>query len=137
MLKVVVKSFLLDIFAETIFLEMTISNRKWCIFFIYKPPKITKCLFSQGVSKTLNQAVYKCDNILIAGDFNINISNVNDENTSYFSKLWNNFNLKDFVTKPTFCKSLKGSITDLILTNRPRSFQKTSVCEIGLGVIHI
>ena len=34
-------------------------------------------------------------------------------------------------------KSLKGSITDLILTNRPRSFQKTSVCGIGLGMIHI
>ena len=112
---------------------MTICERKWCIFFIYKPPKITKSSFFEEVSKTFSQAVNKYDNILIVGDFNIDISSVNVENASCFSDLWETFNLKNPVTKPTCYKSLKGSIIDLILTNKPRSFQNTSVCETGLS----
>ena len=112
---------------------MTISKRKWHIFFICKPPKITKSSFFEEVSKTLSQAVNKYDNILIAGDFNIDSSSVNVKNTSYFSDLWDTFNLKNPVTKPTCYKSLTGSIIDLILTNKPRSFQNTSVCETGLS----
>ena len=71
-------------------------------------------------------------NILIAGDFNIGISNLNDEDTSYFTDLWDTFNFNNLVTKPTCYKSFKGSIIDLILTNK-RSFQKVSVCETWLS----
>ena len=59
--------------AEKICIELIFSQRKWCILFIYKPPKITKSLFFEEVSKTLSQALNKYDNILIAGDFNIDI----------------------------------------------------------------
>ena len=78
--------------------------------------------------KTLSQAINKYDNIFIAGDFNIDVSNENDKNTSYLSDLWDTFNLKNLMTKPTCYKSLKRTIIDLILTNKPRSFQKTPVC---------
>ena len=39
--------------------------------------------------------------ILIAGHFNIDISNVNDENASYFSDLLNTFNLNNLGIKST------------------------------------
>ena len=35
--------------------------------------------------------------------------------------------------KPTCYKSLKNTIIDLILKNKPRSFQKTSICGTGLS----
>ena len=84
------------------------------------------------MSKTLSQAVNKYDNILISGDFNIDISNENYEDTSYFFDLRDTSNLKNFVTKHTCCKSLEGIIIDLILRNNPRRFQKTSVYETRL-----
>ena len=40
------------------------------------------------------------------------------------------------MTKHTCYKSLKGSIKDLILTNRPRNIQKTSLYETGLSDCH-
>ena len=50
--------------------------------------------------------------------------------------MWDIFNLRNLVTKYTCYKSLKGSIKDLILTNRPRNIQKTSLCETGLSDCH-
>ena len=94
------------------------------------PPKVTK------KSKPLSQDINKYDNILIAGNFNIDISNVNDEATSYFPDSWDTFNLKKPVIKSTCYKSLKSSIINLILTNKPRSCQKNSVCETGLSDCH-
>ena len=61
---------------------------------------------------------------------------MNDENASYFSDLSDNFNLQNLATKPTCYKSLKGSIIDLVLTNKPRDFQRTSVFETGLSYCH-
>ena len=72
----------------------------------------------------------------MSGDFNINILNKNDESTSYFSELQDTFNQKNLVTKPTYHKFLKGSIIDLILTVKLRSFQKTSFCETRLSDCH-
>ena len=69
--------------------------------FYYKPAKITKSSFFQEVSNTFSQAVNKYNKILTAGGFNIDISNVIDENISYFSDLWDTFNLKNVVTKPS------------------------------------
>ena len=122
MLRVVVKLFyktVLDIFenktSKTICIELTISKGHWCIFFIYKPPKIRKSSFFEGMSNTLSQTVTvnKCENIFIAGDVSIDISNVTDENTSYFSDLWDTSKLKNFVAKSKCYKSVNGSIIDL------------------------
>ena len=63
----------------------------------------------------------------------IDVSNENDKYTSFISDLRDTFNLKNVVTKPTCHKSLKDIIIDLILRNKPRSFQKTSVCETGVA----
>ena len=67
------------------------------------------------MSNTLSQTVTvnKCENIFITGDVSIDISNETDENTSYFSDLWDTSKLRNVVAKSTCYKSLKGSIIDL------------------------
>ena len=122
MLRGVVKLFyttVLDIFenktSKTVWIELTISKGHLCIFFIYKPPKISKSSFFERMSNTLSQTVTvnKCEKIFIAGDVSIDISNVTDENTSYFSDFWDISKMRNFVAKSTCYKSLKGSIIDL------------------------
>ena len=49
--------------SETICLELTISWKKWCILFAYKPPKHNNILFFQEISNSLNQVVNKYENI--------------------------------------------------------------------------
>ena len=48
---------------ETIYIELLISKRKWCIIFTYRPPKYDKKVFFQEISKIISQAINKYDNI--------------------------------------------------------------------------
>ena len=110
--------------AEKNSIEWTISNKNWCIFLI---PKIFR------ISLKIH-FLWSCRNLLVKAQIiTIDVSSENDKYTSFISDLRDTFNLKNFVTKPTCHKSLKDIIIDLILTNKPRSFQKTSVCETGLA----
>ena len=48
------------------------------------------------------------------------------------------FNLKSLINVPTCFKSSENhSCIDLILTNKPRSFQNSSVLEVGLSDFHL
>ena len=57
--------------AETICLELTIARKKWCIFFAYGPPNTDKKEFFDEISASLGKILSKYDNIIFAGDLNI------------------------------------------------------------------
>ena len=59
---------------ETICIELLISKRKWCIRFTYRLPEYNKKVFFQEWSKTVSPAINRYDNILVAGDLNIDVS---------------------------------------------------------------
>ena len=68
--------------SETICIEVTISRKKWCIIFVYRPPHSNnkKVLFSE-LTTSLYQATNKYDNIIVMGDVNIDTQkNVADTN---------------------------------------------------------
>ena len=56
---------------ETICIEITISKRKWCLTFAYRPPYNN----NKGIMSLCNIA-RKYENILIIGDININFDNL-------------------------------------------------------------
>ena len=59
---------------EVISSEVTISNKTWIIFSIYRPPDYTNLLtFFKGLGKYLNQACQSYDNFIVMGDFNIDL----------------------------------------------------------------
>ena len=57
--------------AETICLELTIVKKKWCILFAYCPPNTDKEEFFNEVSVNPNKILRKYDDIILAGDLNI------------------------------------------------------------------
>ena len=60
--------------SQTIFLELTISNKKWLLVFAYRPPNnANKQLFFNELTESLSKAVNNYENILLMGDLNINI----------------------------------------------------------------
>ena len=72
------------------------------------------------------------DNVVILGDFN---SEINEDAMETFC---NSFNLKSLIKEPTCFKSTKNpSCIDLILTNRPQSFQNSNAFETGLSDFHL
>ena len=57
-------------FSETICIELTNSNKKWCALFTYRLPKQSKTLFFEEMLSSLSHIVNKCDNYIFAGDLN-------------------------------------------------------------------
>ena len=53
-----------------------------------------------------------------------------------FYDLKDTYTLSNLVKSATCFKSSKGTLLDVLLTNKPKSFQKTFLCEIGLSDCH-
>ena len=109
--------------AETICLELVIAKKKWCILFAYRPPDTNKTMFFNEIYVTLNKILGKYDNILLAGDLNIDELKTGSDSSNHLSDVKDVFNLTNLVKKPTCFKSQDGTLINLILTNRPRSLK--------------
>ena len=71
------------------------------------------------------------------GDLNIDTPNsLTKDMNNYLSDLCDTFSLKNIIKCKTCFKTLEGTSIDVLLTNRPRSFQKTSILETGLSDYH-
>ena len=123
--------------SETICLELTISNKKWFLMFVYRPPnESNKEVFFKEITNSLDKAINKYDNVFVAGDFNIDFSCLNKDRNNYLHDFLDNFSLQNIVNLKTCFKSVGGTILDIMLTNKPRCFQKTSTITTGLSDCH-
>ena len=111
----------------TIYIELLIPNRKLCIIFIYREPKYDKKVFFQESSKAISQSLNKYDYILVAGNLNIYVSESKGLNDNHFFELIETFNLTNLVKTPTCFKKTRGTLLDMLLTNKPNSFKKSFI----------
>ena len=74
----------------------------------------------QEISKTISQAKNKYDNILFAGDLNIDVSGSRELIDNHFSELIDTFNLTNLVKTPTCFKTTWGTLLDVILTYKSK-----------------
>ena len=116
---------------ECIINDVTISKKKWLLVGIYNP---TKSLITNHLSvlgKNLDHYLSLFENVIVFGDFN---SEIEEEPMSDFCSI---YNLKSLIKIPTCFKNDKNpSCIDLILTNKPHSFQNSTVLETGLSDFH-
>ena len=70
------------------------------------------------------------------GDLNIDISDKRKDNNNFLPDLCNTFSLQNIITEKTCHKSNVGTSIDIMLTNRPTSFHKTSIFETGTSDHH-
>ena len=107
-----------------------------CILFAYRPPDANKTTFFNEIYITLNKTLGKYDNILQAGDLNIDEIKTGSDSSNHLSDAKDIFNLTNLVKKPACFKSQDGTFIDLMTTNRPRSVLKSQNFEIALSVCH-
>ena len=116
---------------ESIFLELNLKNNKWLLMGTYRPPSQCSKLYYSQINQVLEQYSQLYDNVLLAGDFNEEIDNLN---TKSFIEL---NNLSNLVKSPTCYKSLTNpSCIDLFLTNKKLSFKNTTTIDMGLSDFH-
>ena len=99
--------------AETICLELVIAKKKWCILFAYRPPDTNKTMFFNEIYVTLNKILGKYDNILLAGDLNIDELKTGSDSSNHLSDAKDVFNLTNLFKKPLIVLNRK---MELLLT---------------------
>ena len=95
-----------------------------------------KLRFFEEIYVTLNKALNEYDNLLLAGDLNINTLRPTSDSSNHLSDLNDTFSLTNLVTDSTCFKSNKGSLINLMLTNKPKSFYKSHSFVTGLSDCH-
>ena len=91
--------------AETICLELTIVKKEGCILFAYRPSNTDKEEFLDEISVNLNKILGKYDNIILAGDLNIDeLRPCSDSSKNHLSDMKDIFGLINLIKEPTCFK---------------------------------
>ena len=117
---------------ECFFIEINLYKKKWLICGNYNPKTSMISNHLHELSKCLDSYLPRYDNVILMGDFNAepSLSSMNN-----FCEL---YNLKNLVKEPTCFKNPENpKMIDLILTNKPRSFQNTTNIETGISDCHM
>ena len=93
---------------ETICIEITIAERKWCILFAYRPPNFSETEFFEGIWVTLNKALNEYGDLLLAEDLNKNTLRPTSDSRNHSSDVDDTFSLTNLVAGFTCFKSDKG-----------------------------
>ena len=93
---------------------ITSKNNSFKLFVVYRPPSSSMFTFFTEFESLLEFHISSKVDLLIVGDFNIHVDELNDSNALHFLKLLNTFNLCQHVSLPTHNS---GLILDLIITN--------------------
>jgi exonuclease III len=116
---------------EGIFLEINLRKTKWLIFGGYNHNKSNIDNYLSILGPALDFYMSKYENWLLIGDLN---SELQEHSMNEFCNL---YNLHNLVKEPTCYKNLLNpSSIDLLLTNKPKSFQNTFTIETGLSDFH-
>ena len=126
-----VKKVIFDESLEGFFIDINLRSKKWllgCSYNLYRD-NITPHL--RNISTTLDKLFTDCENVILLGDFNIEVEE------KYLSNFMSVHNLKTLIKQKACFKNPENpTCRDLILTNSPRSFQNSRVCETRLSDFH-
>ena len=114
---------------ETICIEVTVSKKSGV--FAYRPPNLEKKSFFEEISNSLFLIVNKYENFVLTGDLTINLLDPKSD-----THLRDTFTLTNLVKDKTCFKNKDGTLLDVLLTNKPNSFQKSVTTETGLSDCH-
>ena len=116
---------------ECLFIEMNLRNKKYLIVGGYNPHKDSSSYFLDHVGKAIDFMLGNYDDILLMGDFNCL------RKEQCMVDFCDTYDLINLIKEPTCFKNpVNPSSIDVMLTNRPISFQNSSAIETGLSDHH-
>ena len=108
-------------------MEIKLRRKIWLLVCKNNPLKTLFKDCPECISKEIDSLSTNYDNVLLLRDFN------SEPTEETMTKLRQLHNLKRLIHEPTYYKNLnKSSCTDLIITNRPKSFQNSDTFETAL-----
>ena len=117
-----------DLSIEGFFVEISLRKKKWLLCSSYNPKKNLITNHLNCIGRNLDSQLGQYENFILMGDFNVE---PNDANMIDFCQI---YGCKNIVKDKTCFKN--PTCIDLIITNRPKSFQESQVIETGLSDFH-
>ena len=122
---------------ECIYSDLMVCKKRWVIVSIYRPPEASNLeLFFKEMSSSLNSALDKYENVIIMGDINIDTHDIHHPGNTKLISFCDVYGLSNLVKDKTCYTKGRSSSIDVLLTNKPRCFQNTTVFETGLSDFH-
>ena len=116
---------------EDIYVQLNFCKKNWLLCCTYNPNRNIITNHLDALKRSLDPYSTKYDNLMVIGDLNAEI------NLECMKLFCETYDLSSLIKVPTCYKNPeKPSCIDLILTNRPKSFQNSSVVETGLSDFH-
>ena len=124
-------------YLECICVEFNIFEKKWIIFVVYGPPEYGNLSeFFEKLSRVVDLAITKYDNVVILGDINVDAQDGNSPGFNKVQDLCDVFGLRNLIKSTTCETKTSSSSIDIIQTNRTRSFKNSGTIETGLSDFH-
>ncbi len=111
---------------ESLWIELIVNNKKLLIGGIYRPPDSNNndwLLLEESIDRAFNQV---CENIIVAGDFNINVQ---QSNSNKMSRLITSYNAEQLISSPTHFTENSNSLIDLIFVKDTRHVTASFVAD--------
>jgi len=99
---------------EQLWLQLRIKNKSIVLGVIYRPPALPLSCF-QSVEQSLFNFASDCDDVILIGDFNINLLKPSVPGGKIVNNLCTVHDLKQLVTSPTYICSNANSLLDLVM----------------------
>ena len=116
---------------ESIFLEINIRKKKWLIGCCYNPNIHSISASLDHIGNNIDKYLSTYENFIVLGDFNAEPSNQYIED---FCQVYCCRNILH--DKTCFKNPQRPTCIDLIITNKPKSFQDSMAIETGLSDFH-
>ena len=112
---------------ECLWVEISIKNKIQLIGTFYRPPNSTNAILS-SIEDSIGLAFEtNISNILITGDFNLDI--LKDNSSRKVRDLCQQFNFKQIINEPTHFTENSSSLIDLILTSNRNTILLSGIGE--------
>ena len=115
---------------EILALELVLRKEKWLLLSVYKQPQVKNACIVSVVEGLLDRCCQETRNILMFGDFNVNMANVSNCLHDTFC------GGKNLVNTPTCFKGDCDTLIDLMVTTVPKRIQNVTVVDCDLSDFH-
>ena len=120
-----------DLSIEGFFVGMRLRKQKWFFCSPYNSKKNVIANYLNCTSRNLDSQLGQYENFIFMGDFDVE---PNDATMKNFCHVYGCKNI--FKDKTCFKNPINPNCIELIITNRPKSFQESEVIETGLSDFH-
>jgi hypothetical protein len=113
---------------EQMWIHLTLQGKKLVIGTAYRPPWQDTDLFLDALSDTIS-SLSNYDNLILLGDFNINLMTNSDPKITKLNNFLSSFNLAQLVTEPTHFTNTSQTLIDVVCTDM--NAKKINIEHVG------